>query len=70
MLALKTWREKAKGLPDLLEYAAVIDDGIVTTKSGAYLAAWIYEGPRHDLGLGDREESADGPRQRRTVGPG
>ena len=44
MLALKTWREKAKGLPDLLDYAAVIDDGIVTTKSGAYLAAWIYEG--------------------------
>ncbi|MCP5414613.1 MAG: hypothetical protein H6961_08385 [Chromatiaceae bacterium] len=44
MLALKTWREKAKGLPDLLDYAAVIDDGIVTTKGGAYLAAWIYEG--------------------------
>ena len=44
MLALKTWRETAKGLPDLLEYAAVIDDGIVSTKSGALLAAWIYEG--------------------------
>ena len=31
-LALKTWRESQR-LPDLLDYAAVIDDGIVTTKA-------------------------------------
>ena len=44
MLNLKVWRDKAKGLADLLEYAALIEDGIVTTKSGALLAAWCYEG--------------------------
>ncbi len=44
MLNLKVWRDKAKGLADLLEYAALIEDGIVTTKSGALMAAWFYEG--------------------------
>lgn len=44
MLNLKVWRDKAKGLADLLEYAALIEDGIVTTKRGALMAAWVYEG--------------------------
>lgn len=54
MLALRTWRDKVKGLADLLEYAAVVDDGIIVTKRGALLAAWVYEG--RDLGAASATE--------------
>lgn len=45
MKALKTFRQQAPSLPDLLNYAAVIDDGVVLLKSGALMASWIYIGP-------------------------
>ena len=44
MLPLKVFRDKARGLPDLLNYAAVIDDGVVLGKDGALMAAWSYRG--------------------------
>lgn len=40
----KPFRSKAPGLADLLMYAAEPADGIITLKSGAYLAGWIYRG--------------------------
>ncbi len=42
MLDLKGFRDKAKGLPDLLPYAAMIGDGIVLCKDGSLLAGWRY----------------------------
>ena len=44
MLALREFRSTAKGLPDLLNYAAVVDDGVVLNKDGSVMAAWAYRG--------------------------
>jgi len=44
MLALREFRATAKGLPDLLNYAAVVDDGVVLNKDGSLTAAWTYRG--------------------------
>lgn len=41
---LKQHRSKAAGLSDLLIHAAVVDDGVVLGKNGAFMAAWIYRG--------------------------
>jgi type IV secretion system protein VirB4 len=45
VLALKTFRSRAAGLPDLLNWAALIGDGIVQGKDGSLLAGWFYRGP-------------------------
>lgn len=37
-------RRRDAGLADLLNYAAVVDDGVIVTKSGAFMAAWLYRG--------------------------
>jgi hypothetical protein len=43
MLAIRSFRDRAAGLPDLLNWAALIDDGIVQGKDGglhAPLRVW------------------------------
>ncbi|MET0100768.1 MAG: conjugal transfer protein TrbE [Sedimenticola sp.] len=47
MLALKSFRRNLKGLPDLLNYAAEIEDGIILGKDGSLMAGWIYQGDDH-----------------------
>ena len=42
MLALKQFRSTAAGLADLLNYAALIDGGIVLGKDGSLLAGFSY----------------------------
>lgn len=37
-------RSKDAGLADLLNYAAVVDDGVVVGKNGSFMAAWLYKG--------------------------
>lgn len=32
------------GVADLLNYAAVVDDGVIVCKNGAFIASWIYQG--------------------------
>jgi len=44
MHSLKPYRDKSKALADLLDWAALFDDGIVQGKSGALLAGWFYRG--------------------------
>jgi len=44
MLALAPFRSKAAGLPDLLNYAALIDEGIVQGKDGSMLAGFFFGG--------------------------
>ena len=43
-LNLKRHRAKDAGLADLLNYAAVVDDGVIVCKNGAFMAAWLYSG--------------------------
>ena len=40
---LKKNRSHKDGMSDLLNYAAVVDDGVIVCKNGALMAAWIYE---------------------------
>ncbi len=41
---LKKHRSKDAGLADLLNYAAMVDDGVVVGKNGSFMAAWLYQG--------------------------
>jgi len=54
MLGLR--RSEPKGLGDLLNYAALVDEGICLLKDGALLAAWSYAGP--DMESASHEELA------------
>ena len=49
-------RRWVAGLPDLLLYASMIDDGILLLQDGALMATWRYAGP--DLGSATHEEMA------------
>lgn len=44
MLALKSFRTKAAGLPDLLNWAALVDEGIVMGKDGSLMAGFFFRG--------------------------
>jgi type IV secretion system protein VirB4 len=41
---LARFRSREAGLPDLLNFAAVVDDGIVLNKDGSLMAGWFYQG--------------------------
>ena len=43
-LQLKRHRAQDEALCDLLNYAAVVDDGVVIGKNGALIAGWEYTG--------------------------
>lgn len=43
-LKLKKHRSKDAGLADLLNYAAVVSDGVIVGKNGSFMAAWLYQG--------------------------
>lgn len=43
-LKLKKHRSKDAGLADLLNYAAVVDEGVIVGKNGSFMAAWLYKG--------------------------
>ena len=45
MLGLKTFRDKAAGLADLLNWSHLVDSGIVLCKDGSLLAGWFYRAP-------------------------
>jgi type IV secretion system protein TrbE len=49
-------RERAEGLPDLLIYASMIDNGILLNQDGSLMSAWSYRGP--DLAAATHEEMA------------
>lgn len=41
---LKKHRAKDAGLADLLNYAAMVDNGVIVGKNGSFMAAWLYKG--------------------------
>ncbi|WP_060482585.1 VirB4 family type IV secretion/conjugal transfer ATPase [Pseudomonas sp. NBRC 111119] len=43
-LKLKKHRSKDAGLSDLLNHAALVDDGVMVGKNGAFMASWLYRG--------------------------
>lgn len=45
MIALKNYRDSHQGFSDLLNYAAMVDDGIMLNKDGSFTAAFAYRGP-------------------------
>lgn len=51
-----TLTPKARGLADLVNYAALVDEGICLLKDGGFLAGWTYTGP--DLESASHEELA------------
>ncbi len=53
---LREHRARALGLPDLLNFAALVEEGVVLNKDGALLAGWWYSGP--DMEAAGHEELA------------
>ena len=53
-MKLSGYRKTAKGLPDLLNWAALVENGVVQCKSGALIAGWFYKGP--DIGSTTNEQ--------------
>lgn len=43
-IALKKHRPTGAGFADLLNYAAMVDDGVIVGKNGSFMAAWLYQG--------------------------
>lgn len=43
-VALNKHRSRTAGFADLLNYAAVVDDGVIVGKNGSFMAAWLYQG--------------------------
>ena len=56
-LALKKHRSKDAGFADLLNYAAMVEDGIVVGKNGSFIAAWIYQGEDNASSTDDQRET-------------
>lgn len=57
MLNLKAYRDKSQGLPDILNWAFLVDDGIVVNKDGSLMAGYNYNPP--DMFAASDEEYND-----------
>lgn len=55
-LKLKKHRSKAAGFADLLNYAAVVDDGVIVGKNGSFLSAWLYRGDDNASSTNEQRE--------------
>ena len=41
---IKRYRSNAEGFVDRLNFASVVDDGVIVGKNGSLMAAWVYQG--------------------------
>ena len=48
MIPLKEYRTTIKGFPDLLQYAAMVGEGVILNKCGSLLSGFFFRGP--DMG--------------------
>lgn len=55
-LKLKKHRSKDAGLADLLNYAALVDEGVIVGKNGAFMAAWLYRGDDNESSIDNQRE--------------
>jgi type IV secretion system protein VirB4 len=51
-------RPHGQAVADLLNYAAVADDGVIVCKNGAFMAAWMFEGDDAASSTDDQRETA------------
>ncbi|HOG03373.1 MAG TPA: VirB4 family type IV secretion/conjugal transfer ATPase [Accumulibacter sp.] len=56
-LKLKKHRSRDAGLADLLNYAALVDDGVMVGKNGAFMAAWLYKGADNASSTDEQREA-------------
>lgn len=49
-------RSKKAGVMDLLNYAAVVDDGVIVCKNGSFMASWMYKGNDNASSTDDQRE--------------
>lgn len=56
MLQLKQFRDRVRGLPDLLNFAMMVADGVMQNKDGSLSAAWYFRG--EDMASCTHEEMA------------
>lgn len=56
LLPTKEFRDTLKGYPDLMNWAWLIDDGIIETNDGLFMAGWYYRG--EDMGSATHAEMA------------
>ena len=52
-MILREHRTRPQGLADLLNWAALVGEGIVVNKDGSFLAGWSYTGPDLDAATAD-----------------
>ena len=58
-IGLKKHRSTVPGMSDLLNYAAVVDDGVIVGKNGSFMAAWLFKGDDNESSTeAQREQSA------------
>lgn len=55
-IKLNRHRSKKAGVSDLLNYAAVVDDGVIVGKNGSFLAAWLYKGDDNSSSTEEQRE--------------
>jgi type IV secretion system protein VirB4 len=51
-------RPHGQAVADLLNYAAVADDGVIVCKNGAFMAAWMFEGDDAASSTDEQRETA------------
>ncbi|URL58457.1 VirB4 family type IV secretion/conjugal transfer ATPase [Luteibacter flocculans] len=51
-------RPHGQAVADLLNYAAVVDDGVIVCKNGAFMAAWMFEGDDAASSTDEQRETA------------
>ena len=54
---LKKHRSRAAGFADLLNYAAMVDDGVIVGKNGAFMASWLYQGDDNGSSTDEQRET-------------
>ena len=53
---LKKHRSRAAGFADLLNYAAMVDDGVIIGKNGSFMASWLYQGDDNGSSTDEQRE--------------
>ena len=68
MKTLAPYRQTGDGFVDLLNYAAVVDDGVIVNKNGSFMAAWRYTGADAESS-GERDKEVVAFRVNQALGP-
>jgi hypothetical protein len=56
-LELKKHRSREAGFADLLNYAAMVEDGVIVGKNGSFMASWLYQGEDNASSTDEQRET-------------